>query len=315
MFNTPILYIIFNRLDTVKQTFPKIKEQKPKQLFIAADGPRVDRVGEFNKCKEVREWVLNQIDWECDLHTLFRDENLGCGKGPAEAITWFFDNVEQGIILEDDCLPVKSFFTFCEELLDYYKTDKRIMQISGTNRLNHCSNDNKSYFFTNYPSEWGWATWKRSWNLYDFSIKQWDNNSSKQIIRDVFYDEYKYNCISKILDQTINNNEVTWWDYQWGFIKNINSGLTVTPCINLISNIGFSVDASHTFDKNSPFYNIPSEDICFPLIKPKEVYKTVILDKKMFEINFGIPSKKNNMIQNIVNKLKRGIKKIDKYKK
>ena len=108
MFETPILYIIFNRIDTVQQTFPVIKKQKPKHLYVAADGPRIEKSGEAEKCNQVRNWVLSQIDWDCEVKTLFREDNLGCGKGPASAISWFFENVEQGIILEDDCLPTDS---------------------------------------------------------------------------------------------------------------------------------------------------------------------------------------------------------------
>src|SRR5258705_8423153 len=133
MFNTPILFLIFNRLETTSQVFEQIKKVQPTRLFIAADGPRNDKEGEKEKCEKVRQWVLAQIDWECEVKTLFRNENLGCGRGPATAINWFFENVERGIILEDDCLPNDSFFIFCETMLKKFENDARIMHISGDN--------------------------------------------------------------------------------------------------------------------------------------------------------------------------------------
>lgn len=304
MFNTPILYIIFNRLDTVQQTFPIIKKQKPKFLFIAADGARKDKIGEAEKCQQVREWVLSQIDWDCELNTLFRNENLGCGKGPAEAISWFFENVEQGIILEDDCLPSDSFFKFCEELLEYYKNDERIWQISGTNRLRESPFEDFDYFYTNYPSEWGWATWKRCWNQYDFYIKLWEKEYIKESIKDLFFD-YSTN-ISQILDTTINNPNVSWWDYQWGFIKNINSGLTVTPCKNLISNIGFGDDATHTFGYDNPLFNLQKYELNFPINHPNNIYTTVNIEKQLLELNFPTsPKTKKSLIYRIIRKIYR----------
>ena len=307
MFNTPILYIIFNRLDTVQQTFPVIKKQKPKYLYIAADGARKDKEGELEKCQQVRDWVLSQIDWDCDVKTLFRDENLGCGKGPAEAITWFFNNVEQGIILEDDCLPSDSFFKYCEELLEYYKDDMRVWQISGTNRLKESKFEDFDYFFTNYPSEWGWATWKNRWRSYDFNIKFWENDYIKDQIKNIF--GIYYEKIAQILDQTINNDSVSWWDYQWGFIKNINSGLTVTPCKNLVSNIGFGIDATHTFGYDNPLFNIPRYELRFPLQHPNNIFTTVHFEREIFELHFPISK---NSRKNLLFRLLRKIKKIGK---
>lgn len=284
MFETPILYIIFNRIDTVQQTFPVIKKQKPKHLYVAADGPRIEKSGEAEKCNQVRNWVLSQIDWDCEVKTLFREDNLGCGKGPASAISWFFENVEQGIILEDDCLPTDSFFSFCENLLEKYKDDERIMQISGTNRLGLIK-ESTSYFFTNYPSEWGWATWKRAWDKYDYSIKQWGTKEAKDIVADM-YGKYSI-FLAKIFDDTFNNvDSITWWDYQWGFIKNINSGLTITPYLNQISNIGFDENATHTTDTSSKFNRLPTQELPKELIHPNYVYKTVTYDNLILDLHF-----------------------------
>ena len=306
-YNIPILFIIFNRIEPTKQVFERIKKIQPKQLFIAMDGPRKDVSGEAEKCKEVRDWVLSQIDWNCELKTLIREENLGCGKGPAEAISWFFDNVEMGIILEDDCLPNDSFFKFIEELLIRYKDDNRIMQISGTNRLEkyQYQDSDQSYYFANYASEWGWGTWRRAWNLYDFEISAWEDKNVKKIIQQTF--ECSQQC-SKILldifDKTYKNQTVTWWDYQWGFIKNINGGLSIVPAKNLVCNIGFGEDATHTFDINSRFNKIPVQDIAFPLQHPKYVALDKDLEKELLDANYP-PAPPRTIVDRIKNRLKK----------
>ena len=162
MFSTPILFMIFNRPDTTQQVFAKIRGQKPKFLFIAADGPRANHPADAELCQATRNVALN-IDWECEVKTLFREENLGYGVAPAEAITWFFENVEQGIILEDDIDTDPSFFTFCEELLNYYKNDEQIMRISDSYFFADLKPKDtvNSYYFSKQIHGWGWATWRR----------------------------------------------------------------------------------------------------------------------------------------------------------
>ena len=304
-YKTPILFIVFNRIEPAKRVFERIKKIQPKHLFIAMDGPRKDVPGEAEKCKEVRDWVLSQIDWDCELKTLIREENLGCGKGPAEAISWFFDQVEMGIILEDDCLPNDSFFKFMEELLIRYKDDNRIMQISGTNRLGkyQYQDSDQSYYFANYASEWGWGTWKRAWNLYDFEISAWEDKNVKKIIRQLFDKPTYFKFISRILDKTFKNPKVSWWDYQWGFTKEINSGLSVVPAKNLVSNIGFGTDATHTFNVYSKFNNLPSEEIRFPLNHPKYIALDKDFEQKIMDAHFSFSIRVFNFIGKIRGKL------------
>ena len=314
MYNIPILFIVFNRIEPTKQVFAKIKEIAPKQLFIAMDGPRKNVTGEVEKCQEVQNWVLSQINWSCELNTLIRKENLGCGKGPAEAISWFFDQVEMGIILEDDCLPNDSFFKFMEELLIRYKNDNRIMQISGTNRLGkyQYKDSNQSYYFANYASEWGWGTWKRAWKLYDFDISAWEDPNVKKIIQQTFeYSQQSSKVIPNIFDKTYKNPTVTWWDYQWGFIKNINNGLSIVPAKNLISNIGFGEDATHTFNINSRFNNIAVQEITFPLQHPQYTALDKDLEKELLDANYP-PAKKRTIVNMIKNRLKKVYKWIKK---
>jgi len=165
-FNTPILFLVFNRFDLTKKVFKEIKKARPKSLFISSDGARTKK--EEKKVEEIRQYLLNNIDWNCNLKTLFRNKNLGCQKAVSSAISWFFNNVEQGVILEDDCLPNQDFFKFSEEMLKKYKNNDKIMHISGTN-VEKKSNLNEDYFFSKTFNMWGWATWRRSWKYFDIA--------------------------------------------------------------------------------------------------------------------------------------------------
>ena len=241
MFQTPILFIIFNRPDTSAIVFQKIREIKPRQLFIAADGARQDKPGEKERCQQTRDLILEGVDWECEVKTLFRDQNVGCGRACSGAVNWFFENVEQGIILEDDCVPDLSFFSYCENLLDYYKDNEKVMHISGNNfQLSYTSEH--SYYFSSSCYIWGWATWRRAWKLYDFQMTNYTNSwdFSEYVAG---YDEVSYwrNIFSLTKKGLIDT-----WDYQWFFSCWYHKGLSIMPQYNLVTNIGFRPDATHT---------------------------------------------------------------------
>ena len=170
-FNTSILFLIFNRPEETKRVFESIKEAKPSKLYLASDGPRSHVIDEEKIVSEVKLNVLNAIDWDCEVKTLFREKNLGCKIAVSEAISWFFDHEDQGIILEDDCLPSQSFYRFCEELLNIYKNDLRIWHISGDNFQNGIARSEESYYYSKFSHVWGWATWKDRWQHYDVMMK------------------------------------------------------------------------------------------------------------------------------------------------
>lgn len=268
-FNTPILFLIFNRPELTKRVFEEIKKQKPKYLFIAADGPRPFIKGDIEKCEATRVVVLNGIDWDCEVKTLFRDENLGCGRAVSEAITWFFGNVEQGIILEDDCLPHFSFFGFCEVLLEKHKDDRQVYSIGGTDFLDGKQIGNASYYYSYYGSIWGWASWRSAWDTYDYNLKQLDTFKKKQLISKLDSRAIFRNYWYSIFDKTFRH-EIDTWDYQWLFSIWNNEGIQILPNVNLISNIGFGKDATHTNDINNAFANVSTHDIGV-LIHPKVI--------------------------------------------
>jgi acetyltransferase-like isoleucine patch superfamily enzyme len=239
-FNTPILFLIFNRLDVAKQVFSEIRKAQPKQLFIAADGGRTAE--EHLICAKIRQSILDMIDWKCEVHTNFREENAGCGKNVSEAITWFFEHVEEGIILEDDCLPCPSFFNFCQDNLEKHRENNKIFSINGTCLEEDDSSIELTYQLSKYPLIWGWATWRRAWKKYHYKWE--DNESNKNIFKNHFVTDEAEFWIS-ILEK-IGQNKIDTWDYQWCFSVWSNQGQCIQPNHNLISNIGFDKHATHT---------------------------------------------------------------------
>jgi len=241
-FHTPILFLLFNRKETAIQVFTEIRKVQPSYLFLAADGGR-DAV-EHQKCLEVRETILSMIDWECELQTNFRDENAGCGKNVSEAITWFFDYVEEGIILEDDCVPHESFFLYCAEMLEKYRHVENIYMIGGNNFQNK-TRTKYSYYFSIYGHIWGWATWRRAWNNYHFHLSDYDVNLMRKALKRTFKNlqifDYWWNIYKQMTSEPIDT-----WDYQWSLCQWYFNGLSIMPNVNLVKNIGFGEDATHT---------------------------------------------------------------------
>jgi len=260
---SPVLYLVFNRIDTVKKTFPEIKKAKPKKLFVAADGPR--NGSEKEKTDEVRTYILENVDWDCEVKTLFREKNQGCRLAVSSAIDWFFEDVESGIIIEDDCLPSQSFFRFCQELLEKYKDDKRIMQIGGTN-VEIKSRLKESYFFSGTFNAWGWATWRRAWKHYDVRMKKW----KKYRLGKIFFSMPKVPFYIRLKSWRLFNKtyhgEIDTWDYQWIFSCIINSAFSIVPKVNLITNLGFEKNATHTSNYKRDKKTILNFELDFPLV-------------------------------------------------
>ena len=263
-FDTPILFIVFNRLNTTQRTFAAIKRIRPKHLFIAADGPRSNRPGEKEICEDVRKYILNGIDWDCKVSTLFREDNLGCGRAVSSAITWFFDNVQDGIILEDDCLPNSSFFTFCTELLKRYRGNKRVMHISGTQFIPNFDNG-ASYYFAKWMHCWGWASWADRWRYYDLELQGVDDETIGRLFHQYGIRSYILNIV-----KMLRKKQIDTWDYQWALRIVKEGGLCINPSKNLVTNIGYGGDSTHTLDENSPTANMPAHEI-IKIVHPSSV--------------------------------------------
>lgn len=246
MLRTPVLFLIFNRPVHTQRVFEQIRAAKPGQLFIAADGPRPEVESDGENCKQARSCVLENIDWNCEVKTLLRGSNLGCGVAPAEAITWFFENVEEGIILEDDCLPDPFFFDFCSMLLEYYRKDERIMHISGNNFQNGNVRGDASYYFSAYNHNWGWATWRRSWSKFEYSITDFDRDKLMTDLASYGFNRRERDFWISIFEKIHENRPKDIWDYQWAYSIWKNSGLSILPNVNLVVNIGFGPESTHT---------------------------------------------------------------------
>lgn len=292
MNKVPILFVIFNRLDTAMEAFAQIRKYQPDVLYLAADGPRRERPAEQIQCEETRSTILNAIDWDCNVHKLFREENLGCGRAVYEAINWMFATEEYGIVLEDDCVAKPSFFLFMEELLQRYKDDNRIGMIAGHNDLG-CSFSSDSYIFSVYKACWGWATWKRAWLQMDFSMNWEKTSQCADVIHQMGYEgKDRAECLYKILK--IKNGFVSAWDWQWYFSLASQSQLCIFPSKNLISNIGFGDTATHTKGKNKS--NIIAEDLTFPLVHPAYVVAHQIFDRAFHNRMYSFKRRIRNMI-------------------
>jgi len=276
MLNTPVLFLIFNRPDVTEKVFEVIRQAQPKKLFVAADGAREDRLGEKEKCIQTRK-IIEKVDWDCEVKTLFREENLGCRNAVSSAIDWFFEHVEEGIILEDDCVPSQSFFTYCQELLDYYRHDTRIMMISGDSFIDPKHIKKESYYFSPIQFCWGWASWKRAWKDFDVEMKNYSEleNGIKNTFKKKYQQDYWLDILTKVKTGKINS-----WAYIWTFTIFAQKGFCITPVKNLVTNIGFDKNATHTTAINSPFSNQERYEIQ-EIIHPKKV----VCDKKMLEIN------------------------------
>ncbi|WP_026899011.1 hypothetical protein [Daejeonella oryzae] len=266
-FNTPVLLLIFNRPETTRQVFEQIKSIRPKHLFVAADGPRLDH-DDINLCNECRDIITN-IDWDCDLKTLFRENNLGCGTGPAKAISWFFEHVEEGIILEDDCLPNRSFFRYCELLLKKYRNEHQIMHIGGNNFQRGIQRGSGDYYFSIYNHIWGWATWKRAWRLYDMNMSDFNKDHLSKLLKSYFKAKQHQEYWLNIFERCHKDKPSDIWDYQWTYTIWNRGGFSITPQRNLVSNIGFGERATHTIEKESWLSKLPS----IPLIIKKHPEK------------------------------------------
>ncbi len=296
-----VLFIIFNRPDTTKRVFDKIREARPARLYIAADGPRPSNPSEQKICNEARS-IVNYIDWPCDVKTLFRTENLGCKNAVSSAIDWFFEHEEEGIILEDDCLPASSFFNFCDTLLEKYRFDSRIRHITGCNLQQGKKWGADSYYFSNMTHVWGWAGWRRAWKDYDKTLNKYDTEDITNKLSNIFDDHLVVSALKHIFDE-VKAGKIDTWDYQLDFANFFNNGLTIIPNQNLISNIGFGKNATHTANENDICANIPLaeiDEITHPLYILPEKQADILALRRVFKTHSQ--KKKKNIFQKQVKK-------------
>jgi hypothetical protein len=281
---TPVALIVFNRPDTTRRVLAEIAKAKPPQLLLIADGPRADHPEDEEKCAATRA-VLEAIDWDCEVLRNYAEVNLGCGRRPATGFEWVFQNVDEAILLEDDCVPHPTFFRFCDELLERYRDEKRVMMISGNNFQGGRKRTPHSYYFSRYTHTWGWATWRRAWCHFDLEFKLWPQLRETGWLREVLGDERAAAFWRNAFDDLDNTSDV--WDYQWAFACWVQNGLAILPKSNLVTNIGWSADATHTRDPRNPSANLPVVPMEFPLSHPGYMAPEAAADRFTFEHIFG----------------------------
>lgn len=266
MSDLAIVFLIFNRPEPTARTFEAIRAARPARLLVVADGPRAGRTGEAELCAATRA-VVDAVDWPCDVQKNFSEANMGCGKRVASGLDWAFSLVEEAVILEDDCLADPTFFPYCTELLHRYRDDGRIAMISGNNFQNGVSRTADSYYFSRFPHCWGWATWRRAWRNFDYSMSDWPRRRGTPWLRKMagnpILESYWTYCFDSVA-----NGRIDTWDYQWLYCVLARGGLCVVPDVNLVTNIGFGDVATHTFTTEKCYVN-SAMPIEFPLKHPK----------------------------------------------
>jgi len=292
--STPLVFFIFRRVQMTRQVFEVIAQAKPTHLLIIADGPR--NSNEALQCAETRA-IVEHIDWDCDVKRNYSETNLGLKQRFSSGLDWVFQQVEEAIILEDDCLPDPSFFGFCQEMLAFYRDEPRVMHISG-DYFHAPFSIRESYYFSRYPHIWGWATWRRAWLNYDSDLNDWALESTQKDFLEQFPNPAERHFWKHTFD-AVRAGTINMWDYQWVFACIANDGLSINPRVNLISNIGFGDEATHTKTVDRRVANLETQKLPFPITHPKALLPNKYLDAKTVKLFFSEPSRLRRMLSRI----------------
>ncbi len=283
--NTPLLLLLFNRPIETSLLFEKLQKIKPKKIYISQDGPRKNNNQDESLCNEVRK-IVNEKKWDYEIIEKINTKNLGCRKAVSEGIDWFFENESRGIILEDDCIPSRSFFMFSEEMLKKYENDNEIYLISGSNFQKNKIIGDGDYYFSKYAHCWGWSTWRRAWKKYDKDLKFWNNWKKTKEWRNFHKNKFERKYWMKIFNNVEKNN-IDSWAYVWLASVWYNNGLTITPNYNLIQNIGFNVNATSTISSNRDYNLDKEQNMNFPIKDPSKKSININADEFVFKNHFN----------------------------
>jgi hypothetical protein len=286
----PVLFLIFNRPDTTARVFEAIRAAQPARLYVAADGPRCDRPGEAERCEQARR-IATTVDWPCEVETRFHEANLGCREAVSSAIDWFFASEEEGIILEDDCVPASDFFPFCRELLERFRDDERVMAVCGSSYAQTGVGYRASYYFSYYADMWGWATWRRAWRFYDRDLSRWPAFKARGGLQALSNGRSWHEAYWTTGFDATHTRRLETWDLQWVFAVIENGGLACYPVHNLVTNIGFRSDATHTVfghDQDLPLAaDRAHQALAFPLVHPRELTRSALLERQIEAVRLG----------------------------
>lgn len=299
---TPVALLIWKRPSTTEKVFEAIRKAKPSKLLVIANAPRPDRPDEVANAAATRA-IIDRVDWKCEVLTNYAETFLSCKERIASGLDWVFENVEEAIIFEDDCIPDPTFFRFCSELLERYRDDERVVSIAGTSYQIPRDRTDYSYYFSRYNLLWGWATWRRVWQNYDVDMKLWPQIRDSGWLNDALMDSRAAEHWSRTFQRTYEGFDT--WDDQWVLSCWINSGLTIIPEVNLVSNIGFGVESTHTKDTYDWRANMPTEPIAFPLRHPEFVLRDAKADSAIQEKYYYWLAKQRTVIERAKRKVRR----------
>jgi hypothetical protein len=274
----PVALFIFNRPQLTAKLYERVRAARPRRLLVVADGPRGSRPADGPLCLATRQ-IVSAPDWPCELLTNFADENLGCGQRMSSGLDWVFQQCSEAIILEDDCIPCASFFTFCSEMLNRYRDDPRIMHVSGDNYQDGKTRGRGSYFFSRYTLSWGWATWRRAWRHYDLKVSAWPTAYRERWLESILEDPKEVRHWEDVFDR-LYRGRIDTWDYQWLFTCWRQNGLSIHPNRNLVTNIGVGPDATHFKEGNSTL-GLATHDLD-ELIHPDSIVRDEEADRLTF---------------------------------
>ncbi len=281
-----------------------MRAARPRRLLVVADGPRPSRPGEAELCEAARKIVVAP-DWPCELVTNFADKNLGCRQWVSSGLEWVFKVCPEAIILEDDCVPCSSFFTFCSLMLKHYREDARIMHISGINFQGGARRGPGSYYFSRYSLSWGWASWRRAWSHYDVTVGDWPAVRADGWLSSILDDAEEIDYWTKIFDK-LHDGQIDTWDYQWLFSCWRQQGLSIHPNENLVTNIGAGPDATH-FQQANNTLGIPTREL-EECVHPPAVIRDKEADRFIFEESINVKQliKKQNWFRSARKRLALG---------
>jgi hypothetical protein len=284
---TPVVMIVFNRPEQARRVFDRVRAARPPKLLVICDGPRADRPADAIRVAQVRKIFDQDVDWPCEVVRDYAPQNLGCMDRIHSGLNHAFELFEEAIILEDDCLPDSSFFPYCDELLARYRGDTRVMNIAGTNFLAERYRLSTSYWFSGHPWTWGWATWRRAWQHNDFYFASWQARQAE--LRASFASRWERQYWISTFEQARQNLRATnTWDFQWNFSCRAQGGVSIVPANNLIENIGFGADSTHTATDMSHLV-VKTQPLAFPLAHPKSIAIDRYADDLFTRIYAGCP--------------------------
>ena len=304
----PLLILAWKRPFFTSKLVNAIRDVKPKNIFLACDGADLNNYKEIELVQQTRDILDQEIDWPCEKHKFYGTHNQGCRLGVSRAINWFFENVSEGVILEDDCIPHPDFFKFSELLIDRFRDDKRIWSISGNNYQNGNWRGDGSYYFSKFPHCWGWATWKDRWEFYSQEKFIWAKLNKAKMLNNIFPTKKELKYWSLIFNKLYKENKPDSWAYRWFLVCQAKGGLNVLPNQNLVQNIGFNSNATHTKRGESPIkleFKNNESSVIFPLVEPSFIIRSIDADNFTFRTHFA-----PRIHIKIINKLKYFFKRI-----